>query len=272
MNKKIIPIVIALVFILQNSILVASPQDYARKYIESSLAAAKEDANYLVIQDFEKILWDITLEVQKDTSSQTAPLLEMQKQLEEQSQLLAIINPDNLEIVQSDVDAIWDKYKEIVRNRFALSFKIQNQVEQSNQIFATLQNLLESYQGVCKRGRGTAGINYSVAPISQTRGLQYNINIGYEYGQNGSGFKSSIETYTQTGEDKNRLTTGQALYTAASLNASIAFSGGSGLMVSGATAINPYLLAAAVVYGVVSHFKAAEDQARLGNEIVAANS
>lgn len=272
--KNSFKITMAILLFIYQSIALASPHDNAHKFVESSLAAAKEDATFLVMQDFEKILIDLTVEGQSNATStiQNEFFLEVQKRIEDRALQLSNRDPDKIEKVSTEIENIWSEYKQIVRDRFALSFKVQDQISHSNQIFNTIQYTLENFEGICKTGRAAAGLNYTYAPIPQARGLQTNIQIGYEHGEGGGGFNSKIETYTETGEDKNRLTAGQVLYTVTSINSSIAFSGGAGAVVSNAIAINPYLLAASIVYGVVTHFMAAEEQAKLTNEIVAANS
>lgn len=109
-----------------------------------------------------------------------------------------------------------------------------------------------------------------VSPIPHVGGPQYSVSFGGQYNGQMS-YDVKIESYSGTEQDKDRLAAGQVLYTAASVSSSIAYSGATGIAVTKAAAINPYLLGAVIVYGVVSHLLAAEDHAKLLNEIAEAN-
>lgn len=267
---------------LSQGVLAGEAMESARKIVNSSLAAAKQDASYLVRQDLESVLLQLVQEAQSGANSSLSPMSTdaVLEKLEQEALRIAETKVPDVDLTQQKVSEIWEQYKKLVRERMAASYVIQDQIQHSDQIFKNLSHALESFSGVCKTGRSQAGIDYVISPIPSVCGKrasggshcgpEYSVHIGMQYnGQ--SSFDVKMESYSGTPEDKNRLTTGQVLYTAASVNASIAYSGATGAVVTKAAALNPYLLGAVIVYGVVSHVLAAEDHAKLLNEIAKAN-
>lgn len=279
---RFLMILILLGWSLSQAVLAGEAMESARKIVNSSLAAAKQDASYLVRQDLERVLLQLVQEAQSGTTSSLSPLKTdaVLEKLEHEALWIAEAKIPDLELTQQKVLGIWEQYKTLVRERMAVSFVIQDQIQHSDQIFKNLSHALESFSAICKTGRSQSGIDYVISPIPSACGYrtgggshcgpEYSVHLGMQYnGQ--SSFDVKIESYSGTPEDRNRLTAGQVLYTAASVNASIAYSGATGAVVTKAAALNPYLLGAVIVYGVVSHVLAAEDHAKLLNEISKAN-
>lgn len=248
------------------------PRAVARAVVGSSLAAAKQDASYFVMQDLEAVLMTLLQEGQLGSQGNITPLdiAPYMRHLEEEALRLSNAGARSSEMVAAQVRAQWDAYNRLVRERVGISFQIQDRIRHSDQIFRNMKGALDSFSSVCRTGRSARGLDYVVAPIPHTPGPEFAISISGQY--NGQlSFDVNINSYSGTPEDKNRLILGQILYTATSINSTIAYSGATGAAVAKAAAINPYLLGAVIIYGIVTHVMAAEDHARLLNEITAAN-
>ncbi len=274
--------IIVLACFHSQSVLAGEALDSARKIVKSSLATAKQDASYLVRQDFESVLLQLVQQAQSVNKNSLSPINTdaLLGELEKEALRISETKTSELDLTQKNVMDIWNEYNKLVRDRMSASFVIQDHIQHSDQIFKNLSHALESFSGICKTGRSQFGIDYMISPIPSICGSrsgsgshcgpEYSVYIGMQ--NNGqSSFDVKIESYSGTPEDKNRITKGQILYTAASVNASIAYSGAAGAIVTKAAALNPYLLGAVIVYGLVTHVLAAEDQASLINDIAKAN-
>lgn len=274
MIKPICKYLIIASFTLSSIGQASQPMDAARQIVGSSLAAAKEDATFLVMQDFERVLVSLA-EQSQSNSTRITNVDELQlilNQLEREAENLASTKLENITLTRKNVEAFWEQYQVIVAKRYALSFEVQDRIRHSDMVFKALATALESFQAVCKSGRSEKGHDYLISPIPYSRGIDYQIHLGWDSSNDQSGFSAKIETSSANETSKNRAQVGQMLNTAASVSSSIAYSGGTGAAVAKAAAVNPYLLGAAIAYGVVSHALAAEEQAKLLNEIAEANN
>lgn len=271
--KKFASLVLACSITLQGGAVAAGPKQQAQGVIDSSLARARSDAYALVHQDFLNAMLELMVQTQ-DTKDPSLAFVTYQKQmasLESQMEKLSQQIRNNQKPDMAIAKQIWESYKDMARERFGLSFKAQSELTKTNQLIEVAERTINRFESTCKAGRSEFGLSYDTVTIPNLPAANVTIMLNYGWGENGNMGSVDIASANATGANKSRSEIGAVLNTSAGVTTSVALSGSGGAAVAYAAAAAPYLVGAAIVYGIYSHFASAAEQAALQKDLVEAN-
>lgn len=247
------------------------PRINARALVQASHMKARQDAVSLVNTDFSHALLDVMFQAAAQNQNTSS--------LETYRQQLGILEGKVQKILQSQdtsagsanefVLSLWQDYKESVRDRFALSFKVQEHLYNQNLVLDLTTQSIAKFEHICQNGRSETGLKYYHPLLENLPNPEIYFEWNYQLGSNGGLHQVKGRSSNSTGKDKNRQETESTLYLAASTTSSIAFAGGTGSALAMAAA--PWAVGAAVLYGAYNKFATSEEQRRLQNQIAEAN-
>ncbi|NUM41037.1 MAG: hypothetical protein HUU45_05315 [Leptospiraceae bacterium] len=249
------------------------PLEKARTAIKISHEQARNYANNLVTQDLVAALVDsVTQSVRYGRESTAYSAYANATSALEKKVNNFLSKADNNPMPSEEfIAAIWNDYKNIVRERFAESFKVQEALYDQNLFLKSAENALYNFHNICNAGRSDTTSVFDVNTMANVGPANFNIYLQYQIGPNGGLTQFNSQSSSAAGGQEGRQTTGAAINTVAGVSSSIAVSGGSGAVVTGAIAVAPYAVAAAVAYAAVTAYQDAMKQKEIDDEITEAN-
>lgn len=261
MFKKIITITLLIPFTAFSNEHMAD----AQKFIATSQKKAEIAGTYLAEQDFitvySKVLEKINGKgehIEKIKSN----LITRNKDLLEAFKKQSSENSSTIAKTYDAVKATYDKYLELSRERFALSFASAEISQNKTDLVVTLNNIEEEYSNLCKIGKSDYSIDFDRLPVVKLPEPQFNIGFVYGLRNANNSFTFNMSSPAHIGQDMQDTNQNVQASTM------IAYAGSSVSTLAAAAA--PYLLGASVAIAAYTYFASAEEMASLQNEITEA--
>lgn len=270
---KLLNIFLSLNLIITTPVFAGEHLDRAKEQVKLSLDHANSFALNLLRSDIDKATMNVMkgLADSPNTAISKQNIIMMNTRLENGFNQISTLNANEIAQLEDEVKKVLTEYKRLVRNRFEVSFEPNKTRYKASMAAQKVKNILNDFINQCSTGRSSVHYNYDPAMLPNLPKPQVDFYI--QYGSNGtqSTFRSGSSNSTGSGTlDNLNQATGVA-GTTAGITTSIALNGSAGALTAYATTIAPYAIVAFVALAVITDFWAAEEQAKLQNDIANAN-
>ncbi len=169
-------------------------REQANRVVNVSHQNAKIFAEYLAIRDFEKVLLGVQEAMEKKAIGGGSEYNQVINQFNQSRSELKQTSQDLFaQLSRSSVSTdafveVWQKYKNLVRQRFQLSFQVQKLVYDIDLEYRELELQLQGFEKLCALGRSDLNApRVSPNQSSPSYNIQshYNFEISFNVGQNG---------------------------------------------------------------------------------------
>lgn len=248
-----------------------SPQEMAQEAVEASLEKANSDALAAIREDMNFALAEVIKEAySKGVPERTdvrAKLLTTQDDLHKGFKNLAKIDVENVATLKEEAQKAYDRYKELVQERYAASFILPQFRYDTRKSLVFALRAISRFERTCISGRGIHKNETPAFLVPDLPKPDYSIHVSFA--SNGGSTKGLEAQYTGTGSqgEKNRNTILNLTATTTGYVTSIGLSGSSGAVTAACSAAMPYVwaggaaLAAAMLY--LSHAERAKAETEM---------
>ncbi|MBN8538611.1 MAG: hypothetical protein J0M15_16300 [Deltaproteobacteria bacterium] len=268
---KILKYIVSLAVLIQSSQVWSSAMSQAEKIIteQRKLAIMKAqeivqmDLNFALTEVMEKVATSPDLaETNKDLFTS------QQKLIQSYSSLLSQPKSENISEFKKQVNEAFEKYQELSREKFALSFIPSLQLVNRQKSLILAHDTLLGFENNCAVGKGIGGIGAADIYFPGLPKANYSIQLGFGT-ESGPSFQGSASA-SGTPNEQSRNQAANIYYTGATIVGSIAYSGASGAVVGACQMMAPYALAGGVVVALAVMYMSNEERIKAENEIVEA--